>query len=81
MISTVVEITDDRLVLSVSAEAREALQLQHGDRVDIDVNPQQGRVRRRFAPGQLLKEHQEIISELPPDRAWVDAPAVGRELL
>ena len=81
MTSIVVEVTGDHMLLSVSASSEELASLHKGDQVEIAIASRYGRVRRRFAPGQLLREHQEILAELPVERDWVDAPAVGRELL
>jgi len=76
MIGTVVEVQHDRLVLTLPDNTQE---FRQGDVVDL--TPRARRGRRRFAEGQLLREHAEILSELPDDRAWLDAAPVGRERL
>jgi antitoxin component of MazEF toxin-antitoxin module len=85
MFDTVVDKKEDQLVLTVSLEMREQLNLHEGDQLRIDVVPSDAEVPRnrrgRFSPGQLLREHAEIMHELENDRAWIDTKPVGRERL
>jgi antitoxin ChpS len=37
--------------------------------------------RKRYCPEQLVREHSEIIDQLDDNREWINAPAVGRELI
>lgn len=82
MFTTTVESKDNKLVLSVPKDMQEQLQLKQGDQLDIEVAKSMPTDRRgRFASGQLVREHAEVMAELGQNREWVDAPAVGRELL
>jgi antitoxin ChpS len=37
--------------------------------------------RVRYSAEQLAREHAEIIDHLDDNRDWINAPAVGRELI
>jgi antitoxin ChpS len=37
--------------------------------------------RRRYSAEQLAREHAAILDQLDDNREWIDAPAVGRELI
>ena len=80
MIGTVIEQADDRIVLSLSPADETRSHLNLGDTVEVELVQPQARARRRFAPGQLMREHAEIFDELPVDRDWIDAKPVGREI-
>ena len=47
-----------------------------GDRLIVEASP-----RPRYTLTELLAESDYSDSPSPEDRAWVDAPAVGGELL
>jgi antitoxin ChpS len=62
----------------------EKLALKDGS--EVDLSPEGGSLtarpaKPRYTLDQLLKEHAEIMHELPEDRDWIDAPRVGRELI
>lgn len=78
MYSTRVDRNGDRLVLTVTPEMQEELHLKPGDLLNIEVP---ARPRRRFAPGQLLREHAAVLDQLDDNRDWIDAKPVGREIL
>ena len=83
MFETVVERREEQLVLTVPKEMQVELQLKQGDHLQIDVRsgPAAPTRRSRFAPGQLIREQASILHELEPNREWVDAKPVGREIL
>jgi antitoxin ChpS len=37
--------------------------------------------RKRYSAEQLAREHAEVMDQLDDNRDWIDAPAVGRELI
>ena len=81
MFQAVVEEKDDQLVLTVPPEVQREFKLQRGDCLQVEISAGPSSRRGRFAPGQLLREHAEILDELGENREWVNAPSVGREVL
>lgn len=84
MSTTVLREIDGALLMSVPEDVAEELHLQPGTSLDLHV--EDGHLvarpaRRRQSLSQLLEEHSRIIEELGENREWVDAPAVGRELI
>lgn len=72
-------------MFAVPAELLKMLQLRPNDTVSVSV--EDGRLiaepmkRPRYTLAELLAE-SDYSTPLPPEeREWVDAPAVGRELL
>jgi antitoxin ChpS len=84
MATETVHATKDGLTLRIPDEFVEKLALKDGSKLEISIDGASLAVRPakpRFTLGQLLKEHAEIMHELPEDRDWIDAPRVGRELI
>ena len=75
------------VMLAVPPALLDALQLAAGAKVDLDVND--GRLivepksRPRYTMAELLAEAEAAgMYPLPAEeREWLDAPAVGRELI
>ena len=79
MAMTTVEKVDGRLMVALPPE----LKLVEGDALAVtlqDANLVVSR-SRRYSLEQLLAEHEQIADQLEEDRAWLDAPRVGRELI
>lgn len=62
-------------VLRVGAGAKVGLAVEHG-RLVVEPHP-----RKRYTLAELLAQSDYSQALTPEERAWVDAPAVGRELL
>lgn len=73
------------IMLTVPPAFLEQLQLQVGSTVDISVkdghlvvNP---KPKLRYTLAELLAVSDYSQEQSPEDREWVDAPAVGKELI
>lgn len=71
-------------MMAVPPSVLERLQLKVGTLVDIDVEKDcvvaRPRNRPRYSLAELLDQCNADIALTNVDRAWLDAPAVGREL-
>ena len=82
MAMATVEKIEGRLMVAVSDELQEELQLVEGEPVTLarDTDALAFGKTRRYTLEQLIAEHETIKDQLEEDRAWLDAPRVGREL-
>jgi AbrB family looped-hinge helix DNA binding protein len=72
------------LGLRVPKDIAERLRLTEGSRVELEAEAA-GRIiltpaRRRYTLDELLAQCDPQAAVQEDDRAWLDAPAVGREL-
>jgi antitoxin ChpS len=90
IVTTTVKKTGGSLVLTVPAPVRDALQLAEGQQMSVSVEDgkviyeamSEKRVRRsKYTLEELLAQcdFEQPYSE--EERAWLDAPPVGREIL
>jgi antitoxin ChpS len=72
----------DTLVLVVPPELQQELRLAEGTKLEMEAD--QGRVivrRHKYTLQELLDQCDFSLPMSPEDREWLDAPAVGRELI
>lgn len=82
MRTALVEKVDGKLIVTVPHDQQDELNLREGEAVEL--KRAEGlliQTRPRYSLEQLLAEHKEIVDQLEVDRAWLDAPRVGRELI
>lgn len=79
MATAMVEKIDGELMVKVPRE----LHVLEGDTVAINHHESEpaSKKTRRYTLEQLIAEHEQIADQLEEDRAWLDAPRVGRELI
>lgn len=72
------------VMLAVPPACLDQLKLQVGSTVDVAVEDDrlviQAQAKPRYTLAQLL-QNSDFSAPSPKDRAWLDAPAVGAELL
>jgi antitoxin ChpS len=72
----------DTLVLVVPPELQQEMQLAEGTKLEMQAD--QGKLivrRRKYTLQQLLDQCDFSIPMSEEEREWIDAPAVGRELI
>lgn len=73
------------VMLAVPPALLELLQLGVGARVDLGLEDGRlvvtPRTRPRYSLEELLAQCDETAPAAPEERAWIDAPPVGHELL
>jgi antitoxin component of MazEF toxin-antitoxin module len=74
---------DGAVTMALPEEYAKSHQLKEGSIVDVSFQGSElvARPAGRYTLEQLLKEQAEIIDELDDNNGWVNAPAVGRELI
>jgi len=84
MYTTTLREMDGAFSIDVPEQVVNENHLRPGAPVGVLLQTQQSMgvsVRRRYSAEQLAREHAEIIDQLDDNREWIDAPAVGRELI
>jgi antitoxin component of MazEF toxin-antitoxin module len=84
MVTITLHEADGTVTMALPEEYAKGLHLKEGSAVDVSFNGQELTARPSGTPyslKQLLQEHAEILDELDDNSAWVNAPAVGRELI
>jgi antitoxin ChpS len=85
MHTTTLREVGDAVMLAVPSALLDQLQLKAGETVVVDV--EDGRLiveakpRPRYTLAELLEASDYSRPQSPEEREWVDAPAVGNELL
>lgn len=78
----IVQKLGETLVIVVPPELQQQLQLAEG--IALEMEAQQGKLlvrRRRYTLKELLDQCDFSIPMSEEEREWIDAPAVGRELI
>jgi len=85
MYTSTYEEDGDLLTLTVTPELKERLQLRKGQLVELEVEDNHLVVRqqrrKKYTLQELLDQCDFSIPPSPEDREWIDAPAVGREII
>jgi len=86
MPTTTLKKSGGSLVMTVPATVRDALELTEGQRLTVAVD--NGKIvlepatpRKRYTLEELLAECDFDLPYSDQERAWLDAPPAGRELL
>ena len=85
MHTTTLREVGDAVMLAVPSALLDKLQLKAGETVVVDV--EDGRLiveakpRARYTLAELLEASDYSRPQPPEEREWIDAPAVGDELL
>jgi len=72
----------DTLVLVVPPELQQEMQLAEGTKLEMQAD--QGKLivrRRKYTLQELLDQCDFSIPMTDEEREWIDAPAVGREVI
>ena len=72
----------DTLVLVVPPELQQEMQLAEGTKLEMQAD--QGKLivrRRKYTLQELLDQCDFSIPMTDEEREWIDAPAVGREII
>lgn len=87
LVTTRVKRSGGSLIVTIPAPARDALKLAEGQ--ELGVRVESGRLvldpgrrkRKRYTLEELLAQCDLSIPYTEEERAWLDAPPVGREIL
>jgi antitoxin ChpS len=85
MLTTNLRKVGGSVMLAVPPAVLEQLNLQAGAAVGLSVSDGhlvvQPQVKPRYSLKELLAPADDAAVPAPPDREWLDSPAIGRELL
>jgi antitoxin component of MazEF toxin-antitoxin module len=84
MVTSRLHETEGALTLTLPEKYAKTRQLKDGSSVDVSFDGQELTAkpsRTAYSLEQLLQEHAEIADELENMSDWMNAPAVGRELI